>query len=503
MVTELKKSQPNKSLRLELRRALLWPLCLLWLVSTCGAYFLAVSFANDSHDHALLNTADSVIARLRADGSRVWADIPPAAQAILRHNDRDRFYYQVISKDGVRISGDSVLPGPYPNLAAREPIFRYGTIDGEEVRVARVRAELDNYSDKIVLVQVAETLHSRQHLAHQILLSIIVPQIFLILLGGVAVYHSISRGLRLLATLEQALIERTKLDLTPLDDKEVPLEVRSLVGAINELLARLRGDLESQNRFVANAAHQFRTPLAGLKTYIYYAKRLLMGDDTGDDPEMRKKQINTVLDQIDSGTDRMTHLANKLLSLAKADHAVSNKATFEAVDLNMIVSEITAELVVEAVKKGLDLEFLCSENPALVMGNPHTLTELAENLIENAVLYTESGGRVLVSVVNTGHVLLAVQDTGPGIPTEEREQVFERFYRALGTDVPGSGLGLPIVKEIAIAHKADVIITSGPSGIGTTVAVTFPAFSENLLVERRENGWQKRREERNYHHPGD
>lgn len=474
--SESHKIPPTRSLSHELRRALLAPLCLLWLISTCVAYFMAVSFANDSYDHALVNSADSVIARLRFDGGRLWADLPPAAQAILRHNDRDKFYYQVISKTGVRISGDAMLPGPYRNLGAEKPVFRIAKINGEEVRVARVRAYVENYPDQYVLVQVAETLHSRHNLANQILLSIIIPQIFLILLGGFAVYQSISRGLKPLTAIEEVLEKRKQLDLSPLDEKDVPLEVRSLVKSINDLLARLRNDMESQNRFVANAAHQFRTPLAGLKTYIYYAKRLLMGEDTGVDPDMRKKQINTVLDQIDSGTDRMTHLADKLLALAKADHA-THHARFETVDLNMIVSEITAELVVEAVKKDLELEFLCSENPALIIGNPHNLTELAENLIENAVLYTEPGGRVLVSVVNTGHVLLAVQDTGPGIPSEERERVFERFYRTLGTDVPGSGLGLPIVKEIANAHSAEVLITSGPSGIGTTVAVTFPAFT--------------------------
>ncbi len=439
---------------------------------------MVVGFANDSSDHALVNSADSVIARLKYENGQLVCDMPPAAQAILRHNDLDKFYYQVISKDGVRISGDAFLPGPYLNLTAKEPVFRNGIINDEEVRVARVRAHVEGFPDEIVLVQVAETLNSRQSLAKQILLSIIVPQLFLIFAGGYAVFHSISRGLKPLTIIEQALEKRTQLDLAPLDDKDVPLEVRSLVRSINDLLSRLRNDLESQNRFVANAAHQFRTPLAGLKTYIYYAKRLVMGEDAGVDPEMRKKQINTVLDQIDSGTDRMTHLANKLLTLAKADHATTNNNKFETVDLNMIVSEITAELVVEAVKKNLELEFLCSEDPALVIGDPHNLTELAENLIENAVLYTEPGGRILVTVVNSGHVLLAVQDTGPGIPSEERERVFERFYRALGTDVPGSGLGLPIVKEIALAHRAEVLITTGPSGIGTTVAVTFPAFPE-------------------------
>ncbi len=473
------KTHKEKSLNLELRRALLGPLCLLWLLSTCVAYFMAAGFANESFDQGLVNSADSVIARLHEDGGKILSDVPPAVQAVLRHNYRDKFYYQVLSESGERISGDASLPGPYPDLTAREPVFRNAKLNGEDIRIVLIRAEVEHYKDRVVLVQAAETLHSRNQLTSQILLSIIFPQIFLILLGAATVHNSVSKGLRPLLAIESALQKRTPSDLSPLDINEVPVEVRSLVKSINALLARISGDIESQNRFVANAAHQFRTPLAGLKTYIYYAKRLVLGDDTHDDPDMRKKKIETVLDQIDSGTDRMTHLANKLLALSKADHA-SNNAMFETVDLNMIVSEITAELVVEAVKKDLELEFLCSDHPALVSGNPHNLTELAENLIENAVLYTEPGGRIVVSVINTGHVLLAVQDNGPGIPAGERERVFERFYRSLGTDVPGSGLGLPIVKEIATAHNAQVQITSGPSGVGTTVAVTFPSVPEQM-----------------------
>lgn len=471
------KNQVENSIRIELLRSLLTPLCLLCLISTGVAYFLAVNFANQSYDHALINSADSVIARLRSNGVMVWADMPPAAQAVLRHNDRDKFYYQVISKDGKRISGDAILEGPYRRLDARKPVFRYARLNGEDVRVARVRTQVKNYPDQEVLVQVAETLHARRHLANQILLSILLPQILLILLGTAIVSRSVFRGLQPLSALEDALGKRNPLDLSPLEDGNVPVEVKPLVRSINELLSRLRNDLESQKRFVANAAHQFRTPLAGLKTYIYYARRLVIGEDEDSNWQMRKRQIDTVLSQIDSGTDRMTHLANKLLALAKADPAISI-ARFEPVDLNLLVSEITAELVGEAVRKKLDLEFLGSESPAIIKGDPNNLTELAENLIENAVLYCEPGGKILVTVVNSGHVLLAVQDNGPGIPEEQRERVFERFYRALGSDVPGSGLGLPIVKEIATAHNAEVQITSGPSGVGTTVAVTFPSMAE-------------------------
>lgn len=228
-------------------------------------------------------------------------------------------------------------------------------------------------------------------------------------------------------------------------------------------------DLEFQQRFVANAAHQFRTPLAGLKTYIYAAKRLPSNE-----------RMNNLLDQIESGTDRMSRLSNQLLALAKADPA--NKfGTYDSVDLNLIVSDVTAGFVEKALDKEIELSFEGSDTPAVIRGNATGLTELTANLIENAILYTQFGGQIVVRLFyenNEGCIALSVQDNGPGIPQPERERVFERFYRVLGTEAPGSGLGLAIVKEIATAHEAKVSIASLDPESGTTVKVSFPTLSK-------------------------
>jgi two-component system, OmpR family, sensor histidine kinase TctE len=455
------KNQNNNSIRIQLLLSLLVPLCLLWFISALVAFYLAVGFANSAYDHGLANSADSVAARLRSDGERILVDLPPAAQAILRHNDKDKFYFQILRKDGTRISGDSILPLPVSRLDAEQPIFRYAKLDGREIRMARIRVDVPKYPDEIVLVQVAETLNSRRELAHQILLSIVIPQMILIVLGALAVWRGVARGLAPLKRLEQALSVRSQLDLTPVASNNVPSEVRPLVNEINSLLGKLAEDIESQKRFVANAAHQFRTPLAALKTYIYYAKRL-----------PSDKQMNEILDKIDSGMERMSHLSNKLLALAKTEPA--NRADRnQNVDLNYLVSEVTAALVPEATKKNVQLAFVGSDRPAIVYGDAHNLSELAGNLIENAVFYTDIGGEVAVSVSNGDEVRLVVHDNGRGIPERERDRVFERFYRLLGTDVPGSGLGLAIVKEIAAAHNAEVSIDTGTSGKGTVVTVVF------------------------------
>lgn len=456
------KAQSNRSIRFQLLCWLLLPLCTLWLATTAFAYFLAQGFANEAYDRQLLNAADSVAARLRSNGKKVWADLPPAAQAILRYKNIDKFYYQITRLNGSRISGD-ILPEPLSNLDSKKPLFRYFTVNSQKLRAVRIRVDVPNFDEGTVLVQAAETLHTRNKLGTQILLSIVAPQIVLILSSALAVWIGVARGLLPLKSLEAALSKRSRIDLTPVPEASVPQEVLPLVRAINDLLARLRKDIEMQQRFVANAAHQLRTPLAGLKTYIYAAKRL--------PAEMR---MNALLDQIDAGTDRMARLANQLLSLAKAEP--SNKSThYENIDLNLLVSSITADFVSEALLKGIDLCFIGSESPAIVHGSASDLTELTSNLIENAIIYSHEGGHVSVRIINEDKVSLLVQDDGPGIPSDEREKVFERFYRILGSDAPGSGLGLSIVKEIATTHNADVLLSTGSSDNGTLMTVSFPS----------------------------
>ncbi len=452
----------SKSIRIHLLRWLLFPLSLLLFVTTAIAYYLAVSYANENYDNQLLNSADSVVGRLRIEGHRTKVDLPPAALAILRHNEIDKFYYQII-REGQRIYGDPVIPGPYPTNDSDLPQFSYASVNGERVRLVRVKAELPNQEP--MYVQVAETLNSRHRLVGKIMIAIIVPELILICLGIIAVSIGVERGLSLLKNLEKALSTRSQMDLTSVPEQIAPVEVLPLVKEINNLLGRLRLDIEFQQRFVANAAHQFRTPLAALKTYIYAAKKIPASDE----------RMGNILARIESGTDRMTHLAGKLLALAKAEPA---NAIHELVpvDLNSIAAEVSSEFVSEALAKDLDLTFMAADEPAFVRGNAVNLSELAGNLIENAILYTPAGGKILVRVdadEKLCNVALIVQDDGPGIPEEEREHVFERFYRILGTEVPGSGLGLAIVKEIAAAHNATVSINGGSDGAGTSVQVIF------------------------------
>jgi two-component system sensor histidine kinase TctE len=433
------------------------------MVSTAVGYFRSVDLAEDRYDHELINSADSVIARLEVVKGKVVVDLPPQALAFLRHGN-NKFFYQILTKDFAKLSGDTGLPGPEDDLPLHLPKLSYGVIDGERVRLCTIRTPVENHNEYIVIVEVAETVKPREDFAHQLLIGIIVPQMLLIGLGGLAIWQGISRGLSPLIDLEQALARRSQFDLSPVSDANTPDEVRPLVHSINDLLGRLREDIDSQRRFVANAAHQLRTPLAGLKTYVGVVSTMAVKADD--------EELSTAIAQLDNGLNRITHLVNRLLALAKAEPNAAAKIKPQDFDLNLVAAEATSDLVGDAIDKNVDLAFEGAEGPLLVRGDPASVHELVMNLVDNAVRYTPAGGHVTVRVQNGHAAVLAVEDDGPGIPETERERVFQRFYRVLGVGGGGSGLGLAIVREIAKSHTAKVILDSGDRG-GTIVKVEF------------------------------
>jgi len=446
------------------------------MVSTAVGYFRSVKLAEDKYDHELINSADSVIARLEVVGGKVIIDLPPQALAVLRHGN-SKFYYQILNSDLARLSGDSDLPGPQNDLPLHVPKLTNGVIEGHKVRVCTIRTPVEDHNEYTVIVECAESIRPREEFAHQLLIGIIVPQILLITLGGIAIWQGISRGLAPLHELESALAKRSQFDLSPVSDASAPQEVQPLVHAINDLLGRLREDIDSQRRFVANAAHQLRTPLAGLKTYVGVVSN--MSD------QFEQNELKTAVAQLDNGLNRITHLVNKLLALAKAEPQTAAKIKPQNFDLNIVAAEATSDLVRAAIAKNVDLSFEGVGAPMVVSGDPASIRELTMNLVDNAVRYTPDGGHVIVRIKDGAGIILSVEDNGPGIPENERERVFERFYRVLGVSGGGSGLGLAIVREIAKSHGATVSVDGGESG-GTVVRVFFTkalTASEVDLVE--------------------
>ena len=310
-------------------------------------------------------------------------------------------------------------------------------------------------------LQVAQSQDERDAIATQTALRTLIPVLGFIPLFGALIWFGVGRGLAPLDTMSRAVAKRRPDAMAPLNERDMPEELRPLAASLNDLLTRLDAALASQRRFTADAAHELRTPLAALKLQLDLARR------ARDVPAR-----TAAYDDLDAGVSRASHLVDQLLTLARVEpEALAARAT--DVDLNTLAKEAIVSRAALAAAKVVDLG-LAREVPAVVRGDAATLATLLSNLLDNALRYTPSGGRVDVSLDREGdHTILSVADTGPGIPKDERERVLDRFYRSATTAEPGSGLGLSIVKRIAEAHHATLEFDAPEQGTGLVVRVVF------------------------------
>jgi two-component system, OmpR family, sensor histidine kinase TctE len=460
---------PEPRLKTRLLYGLIGPLLLLLALDTAVSYAAALRFSNRAHDRSLLEIAREVGLYVKGDGGGpLRFEIAPAAERVLLIDEDDRLAYRVSAEDGAVIGGDArIAPPPAPLPKGAAPQFYGGTHDGAPVRLAAAWLPVagGERSSDAVLVLVAETTNKRTRLAWEILASVVVPQLLLILLATAAVVIGVSRGLRPLDTLRRALSGRSHRDLTPLEVSAVPGEVRPLVVEVNELMQRLGQTLDFQQRFMADAAHQLKTPVAGLKAQIELALR-----------EPDPQRMRHSLAQLYVGADRMARLVQQLLSLARNEPGATDAVQLKPLDLDALALEVSMEWAPMALKQDVDLGFEAAGRPLLIDAEAERLREMINNLIDNAVRYSRRGGRVTVAVTaaDDGHARLSISDDGPAIPVEERGRVFERFHRVLGTPTDGTGLGLAIVSEIATLHRATITLEDDLDGVGNTFSVTFP-----------------------------
>ena len=398
--------------------------------------------------------------RIRSAGETVSFDLPNAAEQVLRTDKYDTIYYQVRRPDGATLAGDPGLP-PVP--LSREPEDGVIAYDGE-YRGGKVRvvALLVPCGGAICTVQVAETTNKRRKLARYIVLSSLVPELLIAFATLAIVWFGVKRGLAPLEDLSTEIRTRSARDLRPIDIAHAPEEARPLVGALNQLFGQVAEASSNQQRFLANAAHQLRTPLAGLQAHTEIAL-------TQDVPEAHRVQ----LEQVHRATIRTARLANQLLALARAEPGGYRADAFASVSLRAVVEDAADEWVHRAMAKEIDLGFELNE--AQVSGDALLLREALANLVHNALEYTPKGGRVTVTTgMRNDCAFIEVEDDGPGIPPDQHGQVLERFHRVPGTAGTGSGLGLSIVREIAVAHGAGISIRTGVHGRGCKVELTFP-----------------------------
>jgi two-component system, OmpR family, sensor histidine kinase TctE len=487
----------RRSLFGEILDWMLTPLLLLWPISLALTWLVAQNIAGKPFDRALEYNVQALAKLVAVKNDQVQFNLTAPAREILRADDTDLVYYQVTGTQGEHLSGELDLPAPpdEDKGAEGEVRLREDIIQGQGVRVAYTWMKVDVRSpripavagkvnnDQFVLVQVAETLEKRKTLATEIVKGTMVPQFVTLPLAVLLVWLALVRGIKPLAQLEKRIRARKPDDMSPLDDAAVPEEVAPLVLSINDLLSRLTVSLTTQKRFLADAAHQLKTPLAGLRMQADLAQRETDAD------ELKKS-----LKHIGRASIRATHTVNQLLALARAE-TTGRALAKHRVDMVNIAREVMADSVPRAMEKGIDLGYdgpPAGEPASQFNGNATLLKELVRNLLDNAINYTLEDGQVTLRILSdqfSGVLVLLVEDSGPGIPESERELVFQPFYRALGTNVDGSGLGLAIVQEIATQHDATISIEDAnphgpaqtpPQGVGARVAVRFAAGNASL-----------------------
>jgi len=469
----------RRSLFGEILDWMLTPLLLLWPISLALTWLVAQNIAGKPFDRALEYNVQALAKLVVVKNNAVQFNLTGPAREILRADDTDLVYFQVIGTRGETLSGERDLPLPPDDgkLQDGDVRLREDRINGEDVRVAYTWIKVDDKNGGRVLVQVAETLEKRKTLATEIVKGTMVPQFVALPLAVLLVWLALVRGIKPLAQLEKRIRARKPDDMSPLDDNAVPEEVAPLVSSINDLLSRLKVSVTTQKRFLADAAHQLKTPLAGLRMQADLAQR-----------ETNADELKKSLKHIGKSSVRATHTVNQLLALARAE-ATGRSLAKQPLDLVLIASEVMADSVPRALEKQIDLGYEGPEAGAqasLLEGNPTLLKELVRNLLDNAIAYTPDHGQVtlrLLADTFSDVLVLLVEDSGPGIPAAERELVFQPFYRALGTNVDGSGLGLAIVVEIANQHDAtvsieDALLAGHPQSPGTRIAVRFAGINK-------------------------
>lgn len=469
----------RRSLLGEILDWMLAPLFLLWPMSIAITYVVAQNLANVPYDLGLANALQVLGQQIEVNDDVVSLRMSAPARLALRIRENDGVFWKAIGPNGDLLGGDGELPTPERTAAdlPNKTYYENHTLRDFEIRIAYTWMDLSARGVGPVLLVAAESVDRRLQLANDIIKGVIIPQFIVLPIAVVLVWFGLSRGVAPINALQRRLRARRPDDLSPIDERLAPSEIGPLITAMNDLLSRLEATLLAQRRFVADAAHQLKTPLAGLRTQAELAMR---SEPTSNTQES--------LEQIIAGTTRATRLVNQLLLMANAENP--NTMEMPPMDLTHLAKEHLHKWVHVAMRKGIDLGFEGSDQPVYIKGQSLLLGEALNNLIDNAIRYTPGPGHITVSLHEaSGEVVLAVEDSGPGIPPEERERVFDRFYRVLGSGVDGSGLGLAIVREIAQRHHARVVVTDtplqkrAPKATGARIEIHFPAMLQRTVTE--------------------
>jgi two-component system, OmpR family, sensor histidine kinase TctE len=463
---------------------MLTPLLVLWPASLILTWAVAQNLANKPFDRALEYNVQALAQLISVQGNRAQFNFPAPARTLLSADEDDLVYYQVLGTRGEYFAGERDIPLPadddYPPVG--EVRLRDDMVRGMEVRVAYTRVQVDSPEAIPLLIQMAETRQKRSRLAAEIITGVMLPQFIVLPIAVLLIWLALGHAFRPLKQLEERIRERKPSDLSAIDEPGVPTEVVPLVSSINDLLGRQRQAQASQRRFLADAAHQLKTPLAGLRMQADLALRQAESAD----------ELKQSLAQISRSSIRATNTVNQLLAWSRAESS-GQHMPMQHLNLAELVTEVVRECLPRAMDRQIDLGYegveATAHEKAIIKGQPTLLRELVRNLLDNALAYAPAGqpqviitARVLID--SFAHiVLLQVEDNGPGIPETDREQVLLPFFRRLGHEADGSGLGLTIAAHIAQLHGADLQIEAAQERASALGAAALPGVRFSLRFQ--------------------
>ena len=458
-----------KSKRISLRHRLLLVLMLPMIVLAClwavATYVVVLKFINLACDRELEDSVRTLAAQVSSSAHDVSVDLPLAARKMLEYDPDDQVYFMVADSSGHTLVGDHPL-----KLHLQRPddqvYFYNDKVGARTMRLAQLDLALRRGQEtSIISVIVAETRVKRHILSEQVFSYLVFPQAVMIIAIVALLWHGIGVGLVPLRRIRDAIASRSHLDLSPIDEQNVPAEVHEQVHAINALMARLNHALGVQRRFIADATHQLRTPVAALKAQTELAQRYA-----------EPKDLQAAITRLNASATRLERLVQQLLDLSRAERDPERPKLDAELELRAVLEDVVVELVPVALRKGVDIAVNFPEGEVRVRGDRNLLRVMAANVIDNAVRYTASGGYVNIGLfVTASSVRVEVRDSGTGIPESEQELVFQRFYRMPTTVSEGSGLGLAITREIAVLHGGAVSLSNRADGPGLVVVLVLPS----------------------------
>ena len=440
------------------------------LIDSSFLFYQGDKLRQETFDKDLAETAKTLAVIFKKTSSKEIHDLDPNTISLLLSEPHDEMFYAIRDSKGQFIFGNPKVPyqeADAEDLGDKDFLNVFSDeIDGKGVRVVSIPIEHTIQNKTATYhIQLAETRLQRQEIQRQIIFWIVIPQLILLISAMILVRFAVTRGLSPILFLNEKITSLSYKNLTPIDLKGVPKEVDRLVGSLNNLMQELNLAIQSQNRFVSDAAHQLRTPLAGILAQIELAL------DTKDTNEIQKR-----LENINESSKRLIHIINQLLTLSKSQSDALHHAQFMPLDLVAFTKNVTSIMLPAADLKHIDLGYEGTEKALHIMADEARLYDLIHNLIDNAIKYTADHGKITLAVdLKDSKVRLVVEDNGIGIPENELNAIFLPFIQSTRTktNAGGTGLGLSICKEIVAGHRGDIWAKNATEG-GAIFLFTLP-----------------------------